>query len=83
MGGFSHLFWACTKTQILWHNLTQFLKIKNIRFEITRLEALLGITNKTHGYIKNLQAFLMKRNETQQKILLLPFSQLYKRKNEN
>jgi len=57
----SHLFWECTKTQILWHNLTEFLKTKNITFEITRLEALLGITNGTHCYIKNLLTILMKR----------------------
>ena len=57
----SHLFWECTKTQIHWHNLTEFLKTKNITFEITRLEALLVITNGTHCYIKNLLTILMKR----------------------
>ena len=57
----SHLFCECTKTQILWHNLTEFLKTENITIEITRLEAVLGITNETHCYIKNLLTILIKR----------------------
>ena len=87
----SHLFWECTKTQILWHKLTEFLKNKNITFEKTRLEALLGITNGTHCYIKLKKEFINNLNETiylsnetqQKKSFFYCFSQLYKRKNEH